>query len=93
MKKSSILALTFAAIGAVACSDGNVKYNVSGTGAPEDGKTVYLIDQLSSANIDSTVVSGGAFQLQGKGLWFVLTDKFLDYIEEHMTQIQEEMPV
>ena len=66
MKKSSILALTFAAIGAVACSDGNVKYNVSGTGAPEDGKTVYLIDQLSSANIDSTVVSGGAFQLQGK---------------------------
>ena len=35
----------------------------------------------------------GAFQLQGKGLWFVLTDKFLDYIEEHMTQIQEEMPV
>ena len=66
MKKLSFIFLAFAAIGAVACSDGNVKYNVSGSGAPEDGKTVYLIDQLSTKNIDSTVVSGGAFQLKGK---------------------------
>ena len=66
MKKSSILALTFAAIGAVACSDGNVKYNVSGSGAPEDGKTVYLIDGINSERIDSAVVAGGSFQLKGK---------------------------
>ena len=66
MNKLSILSLAFAAIAAVACSDGSVKYDVSGTGAPEDGKTVYLIDGISSERIDSAVVAGGAFQLKGK---------------------------
>ena len=66
MKKLSFIFLTFAAIGAVACSDGNVKYNVSGSGAPEDGKTVYLIDGINSERIDSAVVAGGSFQLKGK---------------------------
>ena len=66
MKIHSSLLLAFAMLGAVSCSDNLVKYHLTGSGAPEDGKTVYLIDELSSARIDSTVVSGGAFQLKGK---------------------------
>ena len=66
MKINSLLLLAFATLGAASCSDNLVKYQLTGIGAPEDGKTVYLIDQLSSERIDSTVVSGGAFQMKGK---------------------------
>ena len=78
MKKLSFIFLAFAAIGAVACSDGNVKYNVSGTGAPEDGKTVYLIDGINSERIDSAVVAGGSFQLKGKAPKDALLDVNID---------------
>lgn len=52
--------------------------------------------QVSQARARQLIVEkriAGAFQFEGNGLWYVLTDKFMDYIEEHMTQIQEEMPV
>jgi thiol-disulfide isomerase/thioredoxin len=41
-----------------------VKYSVSGQYA-DDGKTVYLIDQLSEKAIDSTVVANGKFAFSG----------------------------
>ena len=66
MKKISILTLAVAALGLLACSGNNVKYNVTGINAPEDGAAVYLVDALSSERIDSAVVSGGTFQMKGK---------------------------
>ena len=66
MKKLSFILLAVATAVAVACSGNQVKYEISGFNAPEDGAAVYLIDQITSANIDSTVVSGGAFQFKGK---------------------------
>ena len=58
--------LAFAAMGALACSGDKVNYNVKGIGAPQEGATVYLIDQISDAPIDSAVVAGGAFAMKGQ---------------------------
>ena len=66
MKKMTFIALAIAAIGAAACSGNQVKYNISGVNAPEDGKTVYLIDQISEARIDSAVVEAGGFRTRVK---------------------------
>ena len=66
MKKISVIALAVAAAGLLACSGNDAKYNVKGINAPEDGTNVYLVDQITSAHIDSTVVSGGKFQMRGK---------------------------
>ena len=66
MKKLTIISLAVAAMGAAACSDNNAKYAISGVNAPEDGRIAYLIDQISSARIDSAVVKDGAFQIKGK---------------------------
>ena len=65
MKKLSVILLAIAATFAIACS-GAVKYDVTGTNAPEDGVVVYLNDQLSSAHIDSAVVANGSFHMKGK---------------------------
>ena len=61
MKKVFILA-TF--IIAAMHSMAQVKYAVSGTFA-ENGKTVYLLDQLTDKAIDSTVVADGKFLFTG----------------------------
>ena len=66
MKKLFIVLLAFAALGLTGCSGTMVKYDVKGKDAPEDGAKVYLVDQLSSARIDSAVVAGGAFLMNGK---------------------------
>ena len=66
MKKLTAFALAVAAAGALACSGNNAKYDVTGANAPEDGAVVYLMDQLTSAPIDSAVVADGAFQMKGK---------------------------
>ena len=66
MKKLSILLLAVAAAGAIACSGNSVKYDIKGSNAPEDGVVAYLEDQMTSARIDSAVVSNGAFQMKGK---------------------------
>ena len=57
--------LAVAAAFALACS-GDVKYDVTGINAPEDGTVVYLNDQLTSAHIDSAVVADGSFRMKGK---------------------------
>lgn len=51
--------------GMLACSSDNVRYAVTGSHAPEDGASVYLIDQTTRRAIDSTVVTRGAFELKG----------------------------
>ena len=61
MKKVFILA-TF--VIAAMPSMAQVKYAVSGTFA-ENGKTVYLLDQLTDKAIDSTVVADGKFTFTG----------------------------
>jgi thiol-disulfide isomerase/thioredoxin len=66
MKHLSILLLAVAAMGVLACSGDKVNYNVKGTGASQEGATVYLIDQISAAPIDSAVVAGGAFAMKGQ---------------------------
>ena len=57
-----LAAFTFAALPVMA--QNQVKYAVSGTFA-ENGKTVYLIDELTEKNIDSTVVANGKFAFTG----------------------------
>ena len=54
------------AMGALACTSNNVQYSVNGANAPEDDVVVYLVDELTSTPIDSTVISGGAFKMTGK---------------------------
>ena len=66
MKKLMTFLLAFAAAGTLGCSVTDVKYDIKGTGAPKDGVTVYLVDQISRAPIDSAVVSRGSFQMKGK---------------------------
>ena len=64
MKK--ILLLAVAALGLFACSGNQVKYDIKGVNAPEDGASVFLVDALSSECIDSAVVADGAFRMKGK---------------------------
>lgn len=64
MRKS--LLLVFAIIWTFACSNHNVTYNVKGVNASADGVAVYLVDQISREPIDSTVISGGNFEMKGK---------------------------
>jgi len=64
MKKLSILSAVIVIASAASCSQG-VKYSVKGV-APQDGVQVYVVDQLSSNSIDSTVVKDGKFSLSGK---------------------------
>ena len=66
MKRLSIVLLAIATMGALACSGNEVAYSVKGTGASQEGATVYLIDQISAAPIDSAVVADGAFAMKGK---------------------------
>ena len=66
MKAISILVLSVAAAGMLACSGNDAKYVITGKNAPQDGATVYLVDRLVADAIDSTVVSDGAFQMKGK---------------------------
>lgn len=65
MKKVLILLPALAAA-VLSCSDDNVKYNIKGCNASEEGALVYLIDQISHENLDSAVVSDGCFQMKGK---------------------------
>ena len=58
--------LAVAAMGALACSGDKMNYNVKGTGASQEGAAVYLVDRMTSANIDSTVVADGTFAMKGK---------------------------
>ena len=65
MKKLVFLASAFLLALAVSCSDGNVKYAISGTGL-EDGAAVQLVDRITSEPIDSAIVAGGVFEMKGK---------------------------
>ena len=61
MKKFFVLAaFNFAAVPSMA----QVKYAISGTYA-KNGKTVYLKDELTEKNIDSTLVAAGKFSFTG----------------------------
>ena len=66
MEIKNTLLLSVAAIGLLACSSNRVRYDVKGVNAPEDGVTVYLMDELTSTPIDSAVISGGTFRMKGK---------------------------
>ena len=57
-----LAALVISACGA---SDGTKKYTVSGT-YTENGKKVYLMDQLTETAIDTAVVSDGRFSFSGR---------------------------
>lgn len=66
MKASSIFMLVTAAL-LMACSgDGTVKFDVTGINSPLEGATVYVRDRMSGNPIDSAVVAGGTFHIQGK---------------------------
>lgn len=57
--------MAVAAVSLLACSGNNAKYDIVGTNAPEDGAVVYLMDRITEAPIDSTVVADGAFAMKG----------------------------
>ena len=65
MKRISVFLLSASALLIMACTQDNTRYSVRGT-APEDGRTVYLLDMITNEPINSTVVSGGTFQMKGK---------------------------
>ena len=65
MKRISTFLLLASALLIMACTQDNTRYSVQGT-APEDGRTVYLLDMITNEPINSTVVSGGTFQMKGK---------------------------
>ena len=58
--------LAAAAMGALACSGNNVKYDVTGANAPQEGAKVFLVDQITNEPIDSAVVADGAYKMKGK---------------------------
>ena len=64
MKRISVFLLFAGALLTLACTQGT-RYSVRGT-APEDGRKVYLLDMITNEPINSTVVSGGTFQMKGK---------------------------
>lgn len=64
MKRISVFLLFASALLTLACTQGT-RYSVRGT-APEDGRKVYLLDMITNEPINSTVVSGGTFQMKGK---------------------------
>ncbi|MBP5210614.1 MAG: AhpC/TSA family protein [Bacteroidales bacterium] len=65
MKKIlSVVVTVLTVVSAVSCSQG-VKYSVNGVCSQNDA-VVYLIDQITSAPIDSAVVADGAFTLSGR---------------------------
>ena len=80
MKQLTVLMLAAAAMGALACSGNDVKYDVTGANAPKDGAQVFLVDQLTSEPIDSAVVAEGAYKMKGKAakdaFLMVRTDDF-----------------
>ena len=66
MKPISILMISVAAAGMLACSGNDAKYVIIGKNAPQDGASVYLVDRIVATSIDSTVVVNGAFEMTGK---------------------------
>ena len=62
MKK--LLLLAFVVAGAIPSMAQQVKYSVSGTYA-DDGKKIYLLDQLTAKAVDSMVVANGQFSFSG----------------------------
>ena len=64
MKRISVFLLFASALLTLACTQGT-RYSVRGT-APEDGRKVYLLDMITNEPINSTVVSGGTFQMKCK---------------------------
>ena len=63
MKKVFVIA-TFVLAAMPSMAQSQAKYTVSGTFA-ENGKTVYLIDELTEKAIDSMVVADGKFAFAG----------------------------
>ena len=64
MYKKLFLSVAFSAAVLPSLAQGQIKYSVSGTYADE-GKKVYLIDELTDKSIDSMVVAGGKFSFTG----------------------------
>ena len=65
MKRISVFLLFASALLTLACTQVNTRYSVRGTDL-EDGRKVYLLDMITNEPINSTVVSGGTFQMKGK---------------------------
>ena len=58
--------LALAAACTLACNGNEAKYEVSAKNAPVDRTTVYLVDKLTDAPIDSAVIADGTFTMKGK---------------------------
>ncbi len=78
MKAITMLMLSVAAAGMLACSGNDAKYVITGKNAPRDGVVVYLVDRIVADNIDSAVVTDGAFRMKGK----TARDAFLGIVVE-----------
>ena len=74
MKAISILMISVAAAGMLACSGNETKYVITGKNAPQDGAVVYLVDRIVADAVDSAIVTNGTFELKGKAT----KDAFMD---------------
>ena len=94
MKKSVIILLTIAAVGAFAsCSGAGIKYTVNGTNVPEEVTKVYLTDRTTSVQIDSAVVSEGTFTMKGKADKDAFLEVEVDGYEERFVFFNDGEPV
>ena len=65
MKKLSVLVFVLAVVLAAGCTP-KKKYSLSGYNVPQDGLSVYLVDETSEKRIDSTYVQNGCFSMEGR---------------------------
>ena len=77
--KKIIIAL-LAVMATVGCAKNTAKYAIKGSGL-EDGATVQLIDKLTDEPINTAVVSGGVFEMNGEAA----KDAFLSISTESST--------
>ena len=81
--KKIIIAL-LAVMATVGCAKNTAKYAIKGSGL-EDGATVQLIDQLTDEPINTAVVNGGVFEMNGEAA----KDAFLSISTERNLKLAE----
>ena len=93
MRKISLFMLAVSAAGMIACTGNKVKYDITGSNAPQDGAVVYLVDLLRADDLDKAVVSNGSFQLKGKADKDAYLSITIDGLEDEFPLFNDGQPV
>ena len=93
MKAVSILMLTVAAAGMLACSSKDAQYVITGKNVPQNVTTVYLVDRTIEDDIDSAAVVNGTFQLKGKAAKDAFLGVVMDNFDWNFPLINDGVPM